>query len=104
MKLSDYYKLRKTESYAKMAERINEYYTGQPDQHVTEYKVNRVLNDKPTSGELRVMAKICRVCYDVHISELLQPLMNIQPSTFVSSRRETVNGIEGTHVFYRKKV
>lgn len=94
MTLSERLKSLQLDSYREMSERSG----------VSQYKISRIMNSKPTSDEIRSLIKLCEHCFGIHISEVLQPTMSIQPSTLASSRKETINGVEGRVVFYRKKV
>lgn len=93
MTLSERLKSFQLDSYREMSERSG----------VSEYKISRIMNSKPTSDEIRCLLKLCEYCFHIHISEVLQPTMSIQPSTLVSSRKETINGVQGRSVFYREK-
>lgn len=93
MTLSERLKSFKTHSYREMSEQCG----------LSEYKISRIMNTKPTSDEIRSLIKICEDCFDIHISEVLEDTMDQEHSSHVWTKTETVNGVKEKHEFRREK-
>jgi len=93
MTLSERLKSLKTSSYPKMSEQSG----------VSEYKISRIMNGKPTSDELQSLINICEHCFEMHIIEVLQPVMTMALANGWE-KTEEANGVKETVMVFRVKV
>lgn len=70
---------------------------------VSEYKISRIMNGKPTGDEIRSLISMCEHCFEVHIIEVFLPVITMAFANG-GAKTETVNGVKETVIVFRENI